>query len=295
VFGPSATPLQSRRRYRRDAPRVSNMDRSQSTDGAAPHVPVASEPVGDSAGTTDSASTADSEGTGDQKQSVESSPSGADAIRTEVVVAPPTGCPVARASAATGATVRLVGRSARPHPSDADVTRVVGEIELPTAVGDGDLAALDCEPVFRTESGVRCRFDEARTEPCPCDIVEAAQVPIATTVGEGGRLHLTFHVADAGRVREVVSALRRRFDDVSVRRLRTAGDEASSQHVLVDRSTLTARQLEVLETAFDRGYFDHPRNATGCDVADALDIAPSTFAEHLAAAQRKVLADVLAQ
>jgi len=31
-----------------------------------------------------------------------------------------------------------------------------------------------------------------------------------------------------------------------------------------------------------------------CPIADALDIAPSTFAEHLAAAQRKLLEETLA-
>jgi len=43
------------------------------------------------------------------------------------------------------------------------------------------------------------------------------------------------------------------------------------------------------------GYFERPRDANAGAVAEALDIAPSTFAEHLAAAQRKLLDEALVQ
>jgi hypothetical protein len=41
------------------------------------------------------------------------------------------------------------------------------------------------------------------------------------------------------------------------------------------------------------GYFEHPRTANAGEVADELDISRSTFAEHLAAAQSKLLDAVL--
>jgi predicted DNA binding protein len=43
------------------------------------------------------------------------------------------------------------------------------------------------------------------------------------------------------------------------------------------------------------GYFERPRDANASAVADALDISPSTFAEHLATAQRKLLEETLAE
>jgi PAS domain S-box-containing protein len=51
---------------------------------------------------------------------------------------------------------------------------------------------------------------------------------------------------------------------------------------------LTDRQLAVLETAYERGYFEHPRSATGADLADELGIAQSTFNQHLRLAERGV-------
>ncbi|WP_436909545.1 bacterio-opsin activator domain-containing protein [Halosimplex marinum] len=52
---------------------------------------------------------------------------------------------------------------------------------------------------------------------------------------------------------------------------------------------LTDRQLEVLVTAYRAGYFERPRETTGAEVAAGLDISPSTFSQHLRAAQRKLL------
>ncbi|MHB9287222.1 bacterio-opsin activator domain-containing protein [Halobacteriales archaeon Cl-PHB] len=52
---------------------------------------------------------------------------------------------------------------------------------------------------------------------------------------------------------------------------------------------LTDRQVEVLETAFRAGFFDWPRERTGEDVADLLDVAPPTFHQHLRVGERKLL------
>jgi len=56
---------------------------------------------------------------------------------------------------------------------------------------------------------------------------------------------------------------------------------------------LTARQQEVLETAFDRGYYDVPRSAPTAEIAAELDLDDSTVSEHLQRAERNVLAAVL--
>lgn len=69
--------------------------------------------------------------------------------------------------------------------------------------------------------------------------------------------------------------------------------DESETVVRVDRGKLTDRQLEVLETAHELGYYQYPRGSNATEVAEVLDICPSTLAEHLAAAQTKLLADVL--
>lgn len=57
----------------------------------------------------------------------------------------------------------------------------------------------------------------------------------------------------------------------------------------VMQSQLTDRQEEVLRAAFERGYYEWPRDCTGQELAEDLDISSATFSEHIHAAERKLL------
>lgn len=57
--------------------------------------------------------------------------------------------------------------------------------------------------------------------------------------------------------------------------------------------SLTGRQQEVLEVAFENGYYDVPRQASTADLADKLRLDDSTVSEHLQRAERNLLAAVL--
>ncbi|SDZ80102.1 Predicted DNA binding protein, contains HTH domain [Haloplanus vescus] len=52
---------------------------------------------------------------------------------------------------------------------------------------------------------------------------------------------------------------------------------------------LTDRQREAVAAAVECGYYDSPRSGTVADVADDLDIAPGTAAEHLRKAEATVM------
>lgn len=52
---------------------------------------------------------------------------------------------------------------------------------------------------------------------------------------------------------------------------------------------LTRRQQEVIQTAFDMGYYEVPREVSTQDVAAELSLDPSTVAEHLQRAERNLL------
>lgn len=54
------------------------------------------------------------------------------------------------------------------------------------------------------------------------------------------------------------------------------------------RRRLTCRQWEVLEAAFEAGYYDWPRECTGEAMAERLDITSSTFSQHIHAAERNL-------
>lgn len=52
---------------------------------------------------------------------------------------------------------------------------------------------------------------------------------------------------------------------------------------------LTERQQEVLQAAFERGYYEQPREVTASELADELDVAVTTVTEHIRAAERHLL------
>lgn len=56
---------------------------------------------------------------------------------------------------------------------------------------------------------------------------------------------------------------------------------------------LTPRQREVVETAYDLGYYDVPREATADAIAGRLDLDRSTVTEHLQRAERTLLTRLL--
>ena len=52
---------------------------------------------------------------------------------------------------------------------------------------------------------------------------------------------------------------------------------------------LTDRQREVVESAYETGYYEVPREATATEVAAELDLDSSTVVEHLQRAERNLM------
>jgi hypothetical protein len=193
-------------------------------------------------------------------------------------------CPVAAASAAADDGIGSVSWSA-PAADGTVVEEFTVERDV-TDVPTGD-------PVYVTNDTATYRF-ERTSEGCVCASIESFGLPISSVRASDGALILTVYVEELARIRDVVTTLRDRYENVAIRHLSRSGDADERELVVVDRSRLTDRQREVLETAHEMGYFAHPKGANAGEVAEALDIAPATLAEHLAAAQSKILDALLA-
>lgn len=68
--------------------------------------------------------------------------------------------------------------------------------------------------------------------------------------------------------------------------LHKLGNYEGDKHPLDD---LTDRQFQVLETAYELGYYDIPRTVSTDDIASGLDLDASTVSEHLKRAERNLL------
>ncbi|EMA35375.1 helix-turn-helix domain-containing protein [Halobiforma nitratireducens] len=240
-------------------------------------------------------------------------------VRIEVRIESPEECPVATVSETVGTAAGSISWTEEPN-SDRAVEEFVlespaeGSASLPTSGTDSGSGSdsdsdpdLDLDPdsaepsvpiqsVFADESRAVYRFERDRDRTCPCEVVEGFGYPVADADVRDGTLFVAFHVPEMAAIRPILERLRARFGGMSVERIvRSETDPSDATLVHVDRDTLTDRQIEVLETAIEMDYFEHPKGANAGDVADELGINRATFAEHLAAAQRKLLPPIVGE
>jgi predicted DNA binding protein len=207
-------------------------------------------------------------------------------IRTEVGIKDPGDCPVARMSESNGTTVTNVVRSAAVEQGGTSVEEFALDVPVPTEHDD-------VERVFEADSQTVYRYERDQPRRCVCACIERHGCPVFDLRARSGTLFVSFHAPDVDKVQEIIDDLHGAFDGVQVRRMVQRDEQTERDFALVDRSRLTERQREVLETGYEMGYFDHPKQANGGEVADSLGISPSTFSEHLAAAQKKILDTLL--
>ena len=209
-------------------------------------------------------------------------------VRAEVKVKNPHDCPIAKVCESHDTTCTKVTRTTTPE-GDGEV---IEEFMLP---GDIEVDSSEVEKVFSYDSNGVYRFTRPAGVGCACESVEKHNSPVVDVYSDESYLHLTFHVKDVDELREIMFDLRENYDEVKIKRFLRGDKEASDGDgmILIDSSRLTDRQKEVLEKAHTLGYFEHPKESNAGEVADKLDITTSTFTEHLAAAQKKLMRAVV--
>ena len=201
-------------------------------------------------------------------------------IRAELVFDSPERCPVARMSAATEGPLTEISWTAG---DEQDVTEQF-TASTESTVND------EFDEVFDYGAQAVYEFERERDGTCICEHIESTIGPVTETYALDGNLHVTLHAGDMSGLREHLWEFKRRFGDVRIEYLVSGrADEDDAEIIPVDVRRLTDRQREVLCTAYEMGYFDYPRGANAGEVAEALGIKPSTFTEHLNAAQSKIL------
>lgn len=107
---------------------------------------------------------------------------------------------------------------------------------------------------------------------------------------DGTSLVAAVSVPESVDVRTFVGRLERRYPETNLlaRRERDRSTRTRMGFHSELEATLTDRQMEVLETAYEEGFFRSPRDATGQDVADELGVSQPTVSHHLRAGQGKL-------
>lgn len=207
-------------------------------------------------------------------------------IRATVAFSNPGECPIAAFAGEADTVIDQVSTSVALPDSGGSVSEFLAAGTPP----DRD----DIQEVFSYGTQTLYRTYHDGEERCPCECLGRHDCPIHRYVAEDGELTLVFHAADFETLQTAVGELRERYSPVDVKRLLQPPLEGTPEdRVFVNRGRLTDRQLEVLEAAYEMGYFERPKEANATEVAQSLGIAQSTFTEHLMTAQRKLLDDAL--
>jgi len=128
----------------------------------------------------------------------------------------------------------------------------------------------------------------------PPVVSELAERGAETTgiVAEGGQVRITLELPASADPRSILEQLSERYPstDLLARRERERTEQTKQELVADIEGRLTARQQLALQKAYLGGFFDWPRSISGEDLAESMDISPSTYHQHLRAAEKKVLA-----
>ncbi len=202
-----------------------------------------------------------------------------------------------------GVRARLAVRDPPATPiADALVDGVVATNVDRIRIGDSVISEfhtahqIDADPVFEADSEYVYRLRSPISEgPHPCHSIESLGHPVSdvTVRTAPDRILLTLSLPSVEPIGDIIDAVESTGASVTLERLTRSGSNADGDPVVIDRDRLTDRQREVVRTAQRLGYFEYPRKADAEAVAAAVGIARSTFAEHLAAAQRRVFDELV--
>ena len=107
-------------------------------------------------------------------------------------------------------------------------------------------------------------------------------------------VRVTLELPASADPRTVVEHLTERYPSTElVARREQERPEQTKRDLVADiEESLTARQELAIRKAYLGGFFDWPRDVSGEELAESMDISPSTYHQHLRTAERKVLAAV---
>lgn len=109
--------------------------------------------------------------------------------------------------------------------------------------------------------------------------------------GQLDRISVSMVVSDIDSVRRVLECLG--DVDATVRPETLSVETPARSSISIDVRSVTPKQWEALELAFDRGYYARPREADLGEISDVLSISKSAVSQRLRAAEASLVASVL--
>ncbi|QLG28211.1 PAS domain S-box protein [Halorarum halophilum] len=142
-----------------------------------------------------------------------------------------------------------------------------------------------------SEGGDEIRFELTLSGSTMLTAIASAHGRVHRATIEDGALEVTVHLPPGANVRSVVDTMQEAYPmtQLLAQRRTERRPEAQVDVRQAFDEQLTLRQQSALEAAYFSGFFEWPRDSSGEDVAESLDVSAPTFHQHLRAAERKLL------
>ena len=144
----------------------------------------------------------------------------------------------------------------------------------------------------RDGDGTTNRFEAVLSEPPVTSTVAAQGGEVVEARLVDGVVQLGFHLPPGADVRAIRDVIESTYPGIEIATRRQVTRTEPAFDTVLD-AELTDRQRTVLEVSYEAGFFEWPRASSGEAIAETLEISPSTFHEHLRAAERKLLEAIL--
>ncbi|WP_436347901.1 PAS domain S-box protein [Natronorubrum sp. FCH18a] len=198
---------------------------------------------------------------------------------------------LSRIATKTGATVTYEGLGADSGSETVLFFETDGVAPADVrAVLDDLVSVTDARLV--TESDDQCLFEASVTgDVVASRLVRHGASPRSITA-DGDRMAVTVDVSTTTDVREFVEMLAERYTSVDLQSRQHVRRATHTRQVTSLFDDLTDRQLEVLRTAYLAGFFEWPRESTGEEIAEMLEVTQPTVNRHLRIGQQRLLAQL---
>jgi len=127
-------------------------------------------------------------------------------------------------------------------------------------------------------------------------LLDCGAIP-RNVVAEAAETRAVLRLSRKIDVRVFLDRVRQQYPDTELHSRtdveRTQAEGTAMATALEER--LTDRQREVLLTAYESGFFESPRETTGEQLAELLDLSQPTVTHHLREAQRRIYAAMLGE
>ena len=181
-------------------------------------------------------------------------------------------------------TVLLAGGDALQYYTTTEIDTAQFETAL-----EGESAVRHVRLLDQT--GDTAQFEVRTTGPTMANVFATYGGRTTRIRFENGKVRMTAELPYGTAIRPVIDAIQDIYPDMEfssrTTRERSTQTIAGLQAVVADQ--LTDRQRAALEAGYYAGFFDWPRGSTGEEIAETMDVSPSTFHKHLRYGERKLL------